>query len=171
MWPERAATLSTPHNCRLHGTSAYVLIGSLWSLQYSPLSPYLSTHSPRRLPALMQDCCAPLSFCLHFLFSGWTHLPALSTCFILTLVAVLGETPHCLGLIRHQSWKEETDLNYLFHSLTASRLSPRNSSWEPFICTHTKKPFLSQSYSVILLSDLVRTSTNFAFFILQLTVK
>lgn len=93
---------------------------------------------------------------------------ALSTCFILTVVALLAGTRHCLGLIRHWSKREETDLNYPFHSLTASPLTHLNSSSEPFICMHTHRhtrTHKSPSFccSVIVLYDQAWMSTNSMF--------
>lgn len=108
-----------------------------------PLS--LSLHTPSlsltACPLPPCICCAlvptPLIFELLSQLPPPHRPPSPSTCFIFPVVALLAVTLHCLGLIRHWSKREETDLNYPFYSLTASPLALLNSISEPFIYTHT----------------------------------
>lgn len=185
-WPEKASLFrktSTPQNHRLHGSSMATLAGSLWSLQQSPLSLciliFLHTlplsdclPSPPNASAVLLSPSTSYSFS-HLRASVSERPPSkLSTCFIFTVVAVLAGTLHCLGLIRRWSKREETDLNYPFHSLTASPLTHLNSSSESFMspplkhaqmCTHTHT-FLSLSCSVIVFFyDQTWMSTNLCF--------
>lgn len=185
-WPEKASLFrktSTPQNHRLHGSSMATLAGSLWSLQQSPLSLciliFLHTlplsdclPSPPNASAVLLSPSTSYSFS-HLCASVSECPPSkLSTCFIFTVVAVLAGTLHCLGLIRRWSKREETDLNYPFHSLTASPLTHLNSSSESFMspplkhaqmCTHTHT-FLSLSCSVIVFFyDQTWMSTNLCF--------
>lgn len=109
---QQATRAETPHTCSPAAFEACHILPS--RLISSPPSP------PSACPPPVQDCRAPLSFCLHFPFSP---PPSPATCFILTPVAALGEAPRCLGLIRHRRWRQERDLNYLSHSVTAACLS------------------------------------------------
>lgn len=149
---QHATRAETPPTCSSAAFEACHILPSRLIFPHTP-SP------PSACPPPVQDCRAPLSFCLHFPFSAPPSAPA--TCFILTPVAALGEMPHCLGLIRHQSWNQERDLNYLSHSVTASRLSS----------TPAPQNLSVPRAAVILLPDEVGTSTDSGFFTPQLTVK
>lgn len=88
----------------------------------------LSLHTPSL-------CCASSSS-PHLFSSIWLP-PLCFTCFILTVVAVLAKTRHCLGLIRRWSKTEETDLNYPFHFDSRTPRSSQLQLWAFHLHMHT----------------------------------